>query len=286
MSRQQQWWRVDMRSMRTYIGAFLVSAIFLFPLFSLIRASLMTRVDIYSRPFQFLPLSSITLQNYVTVLEPGHQVPVGPAIVNTFIVSISTAILNVLLASMAAYAFCRLTFRFKNTILSSLMSIYLFPGMIFLIPMFILMRTFNLWDTYFSLIIPYTAWNLPFMILLCKSYFESVPIDIEEAALVDGCSRLQVLGYIVIPTMAPTLLAVGATAFILSWCEFYTPLILTSHLKVVSTVMGMYSTSFETEISQMAAAAVLSILPVVILTLLLQKQIVGGITAGAVKGGG
>ncbi len=286
MNRQLRQGQTVMGGLPIYIAAFSVFAILMFPVFSLIRASLMTRVDIYTRPFRWLPLSSVTLQNFITVLEPGHPVPVVEAIFNTFIVSIVTALLNVLLASIAAYAFCRLTFRFKHIIQSSLMIIYLLPGMLFLIPMFMMMRALNLWDTYLSLIIPYTAWNLPFMILLCRSFFEAVPIDIEEAARVDGCSRLQVLRFIVIPMMAPTLVAAGGTAFVLSWGEFLTPLILTSKLKVISTVLGMYSTSFETEIGQMAAAAVLSVLPVVVLTLLLQKQIVSGITAGAVKGGG
>ncbi len=100
----------------------------------------------------------------------------------------------------------------------------------------------------------------------------------------DGCSRFQAIRHIVLPLMAPGLVAIGVSAFILSWNEFMTPLVLTSRLSVVTTVLGMYSTSFETEIGQMAAAGIYSIVPVVILTLILQRQIVRGITAGALKG--
>ena len=164
------------------------------------------------------------------------------------------------------------------------MIIYLLPGMLFLIPMFMIMRALKLWDTYLSLIIPYSTWLLPFMILLCRAFLESVPVELEEAALVDGCSRLQVIRHVVLPLMVPGLVAAGVSAFIMSWNEFLTPLILTSRLTVVTTALGMYSTTFEVQMGQMGAAGVLSVLPVVALTLMLQRQIVRGITAGALKG--
>lgn len=266
-----------------YVAALVVFLVLMFPVYSVVRASLMSRTEIYTRPIHWFP-ESLYWHNYVTVMQPDHPVPVRSAILNSFIVSIVTAILDIVLASMAAYAFGRLRFRFKGVILSSLMIIYLLPGMLFLIPMFMIMRALKLWDTYLSLIIPYTTWNLPFMILLCRAFLDSVSVELEEAAFVDGCSRLQAIRHIVLPLMAPGLVAAGVSAFILSWNEFLTPLILTSKLTVVTTVLGMYSTSFETEIGQMAAAGIYSIIPVVILTLVLQKQIVRGITAGALKG--
>lgn len=266
-----------------YVVAFGIFLVLMFPVYSLVRASLMSNVEIYTRPIHWFP-ESLSWRNYTDVMRPDHPVPVRSSIFNTFVVSIVAATLAVVLASMAAYAFGRLRFRFKGVILSSLMIIYLLPGMLFLIPMFMIMRALKLWDTYLSLIIPYTTWCLPFMILLCRAFLESVPVELEEAALVDGCSRLQVIRHVVLPLMAPGLVAAGVCAFIMSWEEFLTPLILTSKLTVVTTALGMYSTSFETEVGQMAAAGVISVLPVVILTLILQRQIVRGITAGAVKG--
>lgn len=117
-----------------------------------------------------------------------------------------------------------------------------------------------------------------------KDFFNTVPEEIEDAALVDGCSRLEVIWRVVLPLSGPGLVAAWVSAFIMSWNEFLTPLILTSRLRVITTALGLYTSTYDIELGHMAAAGVYSVLPVLILTLVFQRRIEQGIVAGAVKG--
>jgi ABC-type glycerol-3-phosphate transport system permease component len=254
-----------------------------FPLYTLILTSLVTRAELFSRPLRWVPQDP-TLIHFARVLEPDHVVPVGQAIFNSSVVAVGTALFALLLGSLAAYAFARLRFPFKAKLLSSLLAFYMLPSMLFLIPIFVIMIALNLFDTYLSLILPYTVWMLPFIVLILKAFFESIPQEIEESALVDGCSRLKAIRHIVAPLAAPGLAAAGIFAFILAWNEFLTPLVMTTKLVVITTALGLYRSTFDIEIGQMAAAAIYSLLPVVILTLVFQRYIVRGIVEGAVKG--
>jgi ABC-type glycerol-3-phosphate transport system permease component len=187
-------------------------------------------------------------------------------------------------ASLAAYAFARLRFPAKNLIQSVLLSVYLLPAMLFLIPIFMMMRPLKLLDTYLALILPYSVWMIPFVTMILKDFFSTVPVELEDAALVDGCTRFSVIWRVVLPLSAPGLVAAWVAAFIMSWNEFLTPLILTSRLKVVTTVLGLYTSTHDIELGHMAAAGVYAILPVLVLTLVFQRRIEQGITAGAIKG--
>ena len=129
-------------------------------------------------------------QNYVDVLAPDHIVPIRAAMTNSFIVAAAAASSTVAISSLAAYAFARLRFPGRSAIQSVLFVVYLLPAMLFLIPIFMIMRSLKLLDTYFSLIIPYTIWMIPLVTIMLRAFFESVPEEIEDAALVDGCSRL------------------------------------------------------------------------------------------------
>ena len=267
----------------TYFLALVIGLVMAFPLLTLLRVSLFRRLDLYAKPVQWIP-QTVRWQNYVDVLAPDHIVPIRAAMTNSFIVAAAAASSTVAISSLAAYAFARLRFPGRSAIQSVLFVVYLLPAMLFLIPIFMIMRSLKLLDTYFSLIIPYTIWMIPLVTIMLRAFFESVPEEIEDAALVDGCSRLGLIWRVMLPLSAPGLVAAWVAAFIMSWNEFLTPLILTSKLKVITVVLGLYTSTYDIELGHMAVAGLYSILPVLILTLVFQRRIEQGITAGAVKG--
>ncbi len=266
-----------------YIAAIAVALIIMFPLYTLFMMSVISRAQLFSKPFNWIPITA-TFKNYIEVLKPEHPVPVFQGIMNSFIVSIWAATLSLLLASLAAYALARLRFPYKAHILTSLLSFYMLPAMLFLIPIFIIMKYLNLLDTYLSLVLPYSVWITPFATLILKSFFESIPSSVEEAAWIDGCSKLSALRRVIMPLAVPGLVATFIYAFILSWNEFLTPLIMTNRTILITTALGRYRSTYDIEIGQMSAAGIYSILPVIILTLIFQRYIIKGIVEGAIKG--
>ena len=267
----------------TYVLALVIALIMSFPLLTMMRVSIFRRLDLYAKPMRWLP-PTIRWQNFVDVLAPDHIVPLRESITNSLVVGLVAASLTVAVASLASYAFARLRFPGRNLLQSMLLSVYLLPAMLFLIPIFMMMRPVKLLDTYLALILPYTVWMIPFVTMILKDFFSTVPEELEDAALVDGCTRFSVIWRIVLPLSAPGLVAAWVSAFIMAWNEFLTPLILTSRLKVVTTVLGLYTSTYDIELGHMAAAGIYAILPVLALTLIFQRRIEQGITAGAIKG--
>lgn len=266
----------------TYVLALLIGLVVAFPLLTLVRVSFFTRLELYAKPIRWLP-NTVKGQNYVDVLAPDHIVPIRTSILNSLVVACGAATLTVVVASLAAYALARLRLPGRNAIQSMILSVYLLPAMLFLIPIFMMMRPLRLLDTHFSLILPYTVWMTPLVIMILKDFCTTVPTEIEDAALVDGCSRLGVIWRVVLPLTGPGLVAAWVSAFILSWNEFLTPLILTSRLKVITTTLGLYTSTYDIELGHMAAAGIYSILPVLTLTLIFQRRLEQGITASAMK---
>ncbi|MFS8543179.1 MAG: carbohydrate ABC transporter permease, partial [Limnochordales bacterium] len=194
-------------------------------------------------------------------------------------VSVATAVITLLFAFPATYALTRLKLWGSKAILGALMSIYLFPVMLFVAPLYVKAVQFGLIDTYIGLIIPYVAFSLPFSIWLLKGFLEGIPVEIEEAAHLDGCTPWQLFAHIVIPLMRPGIFAVMLMVFILAWTEFLTPLLFTRDIKILTVQLGLYRSTFDIKIGQMAAAAVLTALPVVLLTAFFQRIITQAITA-------
>jgi ABC-type sugar transport system, permease component len=202
---------------------------------------------------------------------------------NSFIVSILTGILSILLAFPAAYSLSRLKFPGKNLILISMISVYFLPTILFIIPMFIFLVSYNLDDTILSLVVPYTAFILPFVVWILKTFIDRLPLEVEEAAKIDGCSTIQLLLKIVLPLIRPGLLSAFIFAFILSWVEFLTPLIFTNNLKMSTVALGLFRSTVDIKIGQQAAAAILTLIPVTILMVVFQRYITQVIFSGADK---
>ncbi|MFY9325488.1 MAG: carbohydrate ABC transporter permease [Candidatus Nanopelagicales bacterium] len=263
-----------------YLTSGLVAFFVLIPLYVVTLTSLQLERDIRSPEINVIP-QYLDFRHYLAVFQPDHIVPVLPAMRNSLIVSLLAALIAVLIATPAAYALNRMHFPKSKLILGVLISVYILPTLLFIIPLYIAWVQLGLFDSYVGLLIPYVAFLLPFTVWILGSFMKSIPIEIEEAAKVDGASTSQVLRKIMIPLLRPGLFACLLFGFILSWVEFATPLIFTSDIKMITVSLGLYRSTVDIQIGQLAAAAVITTLPVLLITIIFQKQIQEVILAGA-----
>jgi ABC-type glycerol-3-phosphate transport system permease component len=263
-----------------YAGALAVLVVMAFPLYSLVLTSVQTEQDIRSPNVRFVP-RYVLAEHYQEVLRPGHIVPINEAMANSFLVSTMTAAATVILAVPATYALTRLRLPGKRMILGGLVSVYLFPTLLFVLPLYVWAVQLRLVDTYLGLLIPYVTFSLPVTIWVLKGFLESIPLEIEEAARLDGANQAQMLGLVVLPLMQPGIMAGLLLVFILAWVEFLTPLLFSSRLEILTVALGLYRSTYDIKIGQLAAAAVLTALPVIVLTTVFQRTVSRVITAGA-----
>lgn len=264
----------------TYAAALLVLVLIAFPLYGVMLTSVQRESDIRSRDVSFVP-RYIDASHYREVLSPGHIVPIREAMLNSLVISTLSALIAVAIALPATYALGRMRVPGKKVILAMLVSIYLLPTLLFVIPLYIKAVELGLVDTYPGLIIPYVAFLLPFLVWILGGFLKAVPIEVEEAAKLDGATRFQLITKIVLPLMQPGILAALLMGFILSWIEFLTPLLFTGRLKVLTVSLGLYRSTFDIQIGQLAAAAVVTALPVIVLTIVFQRNIREAVAAGA-----
>ena len=202
--------------------------------------------------------------------------------VNSFIVAGTSTLISLVAGSLAAYAFARLRFRLKGPLLATLIVTQLLPSVAIIIPMYIIMRTLNLLDTVWALILANITIILPLIIWILKGYFESLPEGLEEAARIDGCSRVGTLVRIILPLSAPGIAASGMFAFIIAWNEFFTAFILSSTMNSDAERHNFEFSVKWVSITWPCPQLELTGLPVV--ALVFQRYIVQGLTAGAMKG--
>jgi multiple sugar transport system permease protein len=205
---------------------------------------------------------------------------------NSAVVAGATTLLTVLLAAPAAYALARLRVRFRRTILALVLAASMFPQVALVGGLYRLLAGLGLLNSYPGLFLPYSAMTLPLAIWVLTSFFRRIPVELEEAAQVDGCGPLGVLGRIFVPVAAPALFTVIILVFIYAWNEFFFALLITTDPAVQTLPVGIakFPGQYEVPWGELAAAAVVATIPLVLLVLLLQRRIVAGLTAGAVKG--
>lgn len=253
------------------------------PFFWQIITSLKTNAEIATLPVTLFPASP-GLQHYQALFL---RKAFGRYLLNSFFISSVATFVCVSVSALAAYAFARLSLRGARTALSGLIVISFFPPIIFFFPLYEMMRALRLMNNPLALIICYTAFNLPFSIVVLTTFFRSVPLEIEEAAKVDGFSRLQILYRIILPLAAPALATTAILVFIFAWNEFLLALTFMTddRMKTVTAAIATLSgtTMHELPWGPIAAAVVVSTLPIVLLVILFQKKIVEGLTAGASK---
>ncbi len=205
--------------------------------------------------------------------------------VNSAIVSVSTAVFSVILAALAGYGLSRFRFAGARLMETFILMTQMFPGVLLVIPYFILISRVGLFNTYPALIIAYTSFALPFSTWMLKGFFESVPRELDEAAVVDGCSRFKAFTSVVVPVSLPGIVATIIFSFILAWNEFLFALVLTASDSMypvtvgIASFIGQWRIAYET----MMAASVVATVPTIVLYMCLEKHLVQGLTAGAVK---
>lgn len=258
----------------------------LFPYLWMLISSFKFQNEIFRMPPTFLP-SKPTLQNYgqaLDMIEPISGISRG--LRNSTIVAIISTTIVLLLSIFAGYGLGRTKFFLRRPLLMSMLFLGTLPAIVLVLPIYLLMQSANLLDKKSSLIIVYTAFNLPFAVWLLSVLFQSVPYEIEEAGTIDGCTKLGLLLRIVLPLSLPAVVIVGVIVFLNCWNEFLFALILgsSSAVKTAPVLLSEMKSIHYTRWSVMTAGAVLQTLPPLIIVLILQKFIVRGLTLGAVRG--
>ncbi|MGA7614780.1 MAG: carbohydrate ABC transporter permease [Thermoanaerobaculia bacterium] len=205
---------------------------------------------------------------------------------NSLVVAGATSFLAVVLGSLAAYGLARLRFRGRGAILAFILGVSMFPQISIVSPLFMILRALHLIDTYPGLIAPYLTFALPLAVWLLTSYFHQIPVDLEEAARIDGASRWQVFSRVVLPLAAPGIATTAILTFIYCWNEFLFALSFTlgPERQTVPVAIALFRGQYQVPWGEILAAAVIATIPVAALVLLFQRRIVTGLTAGATKG--
>lgn len=255
--------------------------------------SIMTPVEALSVPPQWIP-SNPTLQNYLAFLFPADYSGNGAdavrampyALMNSILVGVSVAILNIVLGSMAAYSFARMHFRGSGPLMVAYLASRMVPAVGIMIPLYVVMRELGLINSLVSLIVVETAETLPFSIWLLAGYFRTIPREIEEAARIDRCTWLMAMVKVFLPVATPCLVATGVFGFMSSWGSFLYPLLFTTGLSRTTfpVLVSNFASEATIEYGIMAASGMVAIIPPFILALWFQRWLVGGFAAGAVKG--
>ena len=263
-------------------GAAFMLAFCLLPFLYMAAVSLSTTPEFLSPdvPFKF------TLANFDAILT-GQSLHFLDYLRNSAVVSITSAFFCVLIASLAAYAATRLPLPGKTYLLFLVLAVSMFPQIGLVGYLFKSMAALGWINTYQALLLPYIAWILPLSVWILVSYFSQIPIELDRAAMVDGCSRWQTLYKIILPVAAPGVFSTFLLAFIFAFNEFMFALMLTSDYRARTIPVGL--TLFQglhgqTPWGNIMAASIITVLPAVLLTLIFQRHIIGGLTRGAVKG--
>ena len=275
------------------IGGIVVSLYILAPFCWLLLTSFMHEKDALSVPPQWLPHDP-TLSNYMAFFNPsGIRAVVGsraaeqtfPGMMNSLIAATGTAVLNLVLGTFAGYGLARYNFRGRGSLLGLYLASRVLPGIALIVPLYLTIKNFGLLDHLSALIVTYVSFTLPFTIWLLRNYLQTIPRSLEEAALIDGCTWLQMLTKILLPAAMPGLVAAGMFAFMTAWNDYLFAVILTSTTaaKTLPVVVAGFATDVTTERTLMATSGVLAIVPPLVLALLCQRLIVQGLTSGAVK---
>jgi len=259
----------------------LATLVTLFPVAWMLTVSVRPNVEVMKIPPQWIP-SVLTLEAYGRVLGNPRYLR---TFVNSYVVSLAVTVFSLAVGALAAYALARFRFRGQKSVLMFLIITQMFPLVLLCIPYFQVMVRLGLFDTLVALVLVYTTFTLPFCILMLRAYFAEVPKEIEEAAMVDGCSRLGALGRILLPVSVPALVGSGLYTFLLAWNEFLFAVVLIESWENRVITMAIYSllAEFVTEWSMMMAFSLLASTPLVVAFIFLQRFVVRGMTMGAVK---
>ncbi|MES9681892.1 carbohydrate ABC transporter permease [Gottfriedia acidiceleris] len=267
-----------------YVVLILLLGIMLFPFFVMLMTSLKSSKEAIATNPTLLPLEW-TFQHYIDIFNPTIF-PYLNYFKNSLIVSIIAASLSVVLGILGAYALSKLKFKGRVTINASFYTVYMFSGILLVVPLFKIISGFGLYDTKIALIITMIVQTLPTAIFMLRSYFDTIPEDLEEAAMIDGLSRLKIIFYIIIPLSISGIISVFVYAFMIAWNDYLFASIFLSSSENFTLPIGL-NTLFSTPDyvwGRMMAASLVTALPVVVMYALSEHFIKGNLTEGGVKG--
>ena len=267
-----------------YLGITLIIIYCLSPFYWMVVSSLRRTSDIFDTALFPSPLS---LESYSGAFDPSNNF--GRALVNSVIVAGTTTVLVLVIGTFAAYALARLDFRFKNISLAIIIATSMFPGIAMVIPLLKVFTDIGWINTYQALILPSMSFSLPLAVWLLTAFFRQMPQELEQAAMVDGCSQGQAFRLIILPLAAPGVFTTAIIVFVAAWNEFIIALSMTNSPDVrtatvaVSLFTGASGAGRETPFGSIMAAGVVLTVPLLIMVLIFQRRIVAGLTAGGVK---
>lgn len=269
------------RPLRLLAGAVLIVN-GMFPALWILFTSLKTEAELTAKPITWFPHTP-TLANY---MQAFSDQPLHLFLFNSFMVALLSTCLTLFVSVLAAYALARLNLRYRGLILSLIIAVSTFPLVTLLVPLFEIMRTLNLLNTWIALVLPYTVLSLPVCTLMLVSFFEGIPRDLENAAMIDGCTRLGALFKVVVPLCAPGVFTAGILSFVNAWDEFLLALSFNSNpsLRTLPVGIQLYQGEFAFPWPVISAALVVGIVPVAVLIVIFQERVVSGLTAGGIKG--
>ncbi|KRE07560.1 hypothetical protein ASE63_22970 [Bosea sp. Root381] len=262
-----------------YLCLIVAIVIVFIPLLWMLSVSFRPNIEVMRMPPTWLP-EVFTLEGYAKIFSNPRYLLV---FFNTALVSLLVTLISLFLGAMAAYALARFKFAGQRTVLMFLITTQMFPLVLLCIPYFRIFISLGLYDTRTSLVIVYLTFTLPFCVLMLRSYFLNIPRDIEEAAMVDGCSRLGAIFRTLVPISYPAFIGAGLYTFLLAWNEFLFAVVLIESWENRVLTMAIYSlmAEFVTDWNAMMAFSVLASLPLVMVFIFLQRYMVQGMTAGA-----
>lgn len=267
------------------VGMVAIIIVSIFPVLWLLSLSLKDPATVSDG--RLIP-ADITFDNYKSLFEGGFDSPLLRPLINSILIALIATTIAIVLASFTAYAIARLDFPGKFLILGGALAIAMFPPISTVGPLFDMWRSLGLYDTYIGLIIPYLTFSLPLAIYTLVAFFREIPWDLEQAAQVDGATPLQAFRKVIVPLAAPGMFTAAILVFIFCWNDFVFAISLTSSdaSRTVPAALAFFTgdSQFTAPTGNIAAAAVLVTVPIIIFVLIFQRRIVAGLTSGAVKG--
>ena len=274
------------RSTLRILGILFIVVWTLIPLYWVLNLSLQTDAQISAKPANYLPPTP-TLGNYATLLGGTGEIAdsVRQSTINIFIECAGATLVTVVLATLAAYAFARMRFRGRNVLFYAVLATMAFPAYATLIPLYQIMSTLGLVNTYTGIVLVYVSGFLPLATWILYNYMSSLPLALEEAGQVDGASRMRVLWHIVLPLARPGIVSTAIITFLSAWAQFLFPLVLSSDIStqpltvVIAALQGRHTVPY----SLLSAAGVVAVAVPAAIAVLLNRYIVSGLLTGSVK---
>jgi multiple sugar transport system permease protein len=281
--------RRTLSSTLLYAAMLIAVVVVLAPFAWLLISSVAAPVDLIRRPLQWIPshigfdrFAQLTFGSSPDDTAQGFR----SAIVNSTVIASTVTIVSLIAGTLAAYAFARLRFPGRGWLILAFMATYMLPPIALILPLYQIMNLLHLRDTPLALIIVYSSFVTPFVIWIMRGYIATISSDLDDAARIDGCSRLGVLWRVIVPVALPGLLSTGLLAFLMAWDEFLYALILTqtNAAKTLPVAINDFIGRFGVDFGLLATGGVIAALPPVLIAFVFQRYIVAGLTTGGVKG--